>query len=336
MAALKIELADSRDFYFPGQTINAVATFKTSEPYKATEVRAYCKGEARISFRENSARYNRIDILDTNDGYVSFYTRHAFIDDQSLLWACADGSENIPPGEYKWNFSFTLPDNCEPSFQSQNGSIKYSIKVEINRPRALDKTETCPIIVLRPSLGNIPTDLKPLDNEVTSDLGASCCGLFGSGQIKVKFHMPKTRIRVGETVNMEFEVNNQSTTAIRGIHTYINSKAVMRAEHSEHAEEEIGRMIEDMVLKSTIPKYELKEEDPYTAWKQSVNFDKPKKSKEFKYTHQFVFPPLAATFNGGNEGSLVSTSYTMEVSLDIKVFTVAPKFRFPIEVYVMP
>lgn len=59
------------------------------------------------------------------------------------------GTIEIQPGIYTYTFQCNLPDNLPTSLESQNGYIRYSVLVKLDRPLMIDTEFLQPFTVIK-------------------------------------------------------------------------------------------------------------------------------------------------------------------------------------------
>lgn len=72
--------------------------------------------------------------------------------DRTRFCVCT-GDVTVEPGSYSYNFHCNLPTNLPSSLEAQNGHIRYTVRVVLDRP----------ILHMNQQFAKLVTVIKPLD-----------------------------------------------------------------------------------------------------------------------------------------------------------------------------
>lgn len=117
----------------------------------------------------------------------------------------------LSPGEHL--FAFAMPLECflPSSFKGSHGSIKYKLRILIQRPWSFDERHSIPITVMK----NMPLppayrlNPKPLEKQITKTIS-----LFGTRPISMLALLPQDFAVRGEALRICVTVSNKSTTNV--------------------------------------------------------------------------------------------------------------------------
>lgn len=114
-------------------------------------------------------------------------------------------------GEHSFEFTMPLEWNLPSSFKGSHGSIKYKLRILIQRPWAFDERHTIPITIVK----NMPLppmyrlNPTPLEKQITKTIS-----LFGSRPISMFAILPEDFAVRGEPLRICVTVSNNSTTNV--------------------------------------------------------------------------------------------------------------------------
>lgn len=117
----------------------------------------------------------------------------------------------LSPGEHTFDFSMPLEWNLPSSFKGSHGSIKYKLRILIQRPWSFDERHSIPVTVMKnmplpPMYRLQPT---PLEKQITKTIS-----LFGSRPITMLALLPEDFAVRGEPLRICVTVTNNSGTNV--------------------------------------------------------------------------------------------------------------------------
>uniref|UniRef100_A0A1I8PAJ3 Arrestin C-terminal-like domain-containing protein n=1 Tax=Stomoxys calcitrans TaxID=35570 RepID=A0A1I8PAJ3_STOCA len=117
----------------------------------------------------------------------------------------------LSAGEHTFDFSMPLEWNLPSSFKGSHGSIKYKLRILIQRPWSFDERHSIPITVMK----NMPLppmyrlNPTPLEKQITKTIS-----LFGSRPISMLALLPEDFAVRGEPLRICVTVTNNSGTNV--------------------------------------------------------------------------------------------------------------------------
>ena len=124
----------------------------------------------------------------------------------------------LNPGEHTFEFSMPLECFLPSSFKGSHGSIKYKLRILIQRPWSFDERHSIPITVMK----NMPLppvcrlNPTPLEKQITKTIS-----LFGTRPISMLAILPEDFAVRGEPLRICVTVDNKSTTNIEKLRFYV-------------------------------------------------------------------------------------------------------------------
>jgi hypothetical protein len=136
-----------------------------------------------------------------------------------------DHYETVEPGNYEYDFSFILPEDCPGDYESGGSSrIRYEIVAYVDIPFALDFSEKKTISVY---------ECFDLPEEKSVEAENSKTFLLDSANpLSVKLTVDSNLFYPGDIVTGSIEVENKSSKSITAITVGLNKKVDMRAHGS--------------------------------------------------------------------------------------------------------
>ncbi|XP_076033469.1 arrestin domain-containing protein 3-like [Oratosquilla oratoria] len=223
--------------YFPGQTITGRIELSNTSPKNCRGVKVNFSGYSTVRWTDN---FGSTNTYESNEWY--YHTEY-------YVWG--DGNETeLPPGNHAFNFSFMLPLNIPPSFESKYGQILHEVLAVLDHPMALDKE-----CIKRVSVSNLydlntlPGVISPVQGNKTDHL---CCCWCRSGPISIVLHIEKTGFVSGENISIDAECTNMSNRSMNSTEAKIIQKVTCYAD----GEKRSRRMIVASVQGPSIPEGE--------------------------------------------------------------------------------
>ncbi|CCD62936.1 Arrestin C-terminal-like domain-containing protein [Caenorhabditis elegans] len=209
------------EVFLPGQPISGRVVLTTKKKLSARAVNIKIVGLAHTSWKnyENSCKLSFHRIVSYRPHGVYYSANVKYLDYTQLLWTCGEGPKELNAGEYAWPFSYTLPLNIPPSFEGKYGYLRYTVKVEVDRPWRVDKAKKmCITVSPLLDLNVIPHSLTPINTQASENLGCCC---FKNGFLEMNVNIPKTGFVPGETVPLNIHLINHSSSTAKKIEAKI-------------------------------------------------------------------------------------------------------------------
>ncbi|TDG52124.1 hypothetical protein AWZ03_001405 [Drosophila navojoa] len=117
----------------------------------------------------------------------------------------------LSPGEHTFSFNVALGRELPSSFRGSHGSIKYKMRVLIQRPWTFDERHTIPFTVVKnmPLPSTYRNNPTPLEKQITKTIS-----LFGTRPITMLALLPEDFAVRGEPLRICVTVMNNSTTNV--------------------------------------------------------------------------------------------------------------------------
>ncbi|KAF2900135.1 hypothetical protein ILUMI_06053 [Ignelater luminosus] len=194
----KIRLDDNA--YYRGQTFFGKVECKFTEEETIRAIRIKLKGRARVEWKPSKTKFTGEDI---------------YFDE---LFNLIGGYQNITisAGTHTYPFSYILPNTPLPSpLIGDYGSVKYKIKVTVDRPWISDYEDEVLLNVISPlDLNDLPGIRNPFLRSIEKT-PTSCC--FASGPITFSITLPFTGYVSGQPIEVGTYINNMSNINIHSV-----------------------------------------------------------------------------------------------------------------------
>ena len=127
-----IEVQDGNRAFFPGQTINGRVIIHCQERKKLREIYITLVGRAYVRWTEEHTSGTGEDQTTQT---VHYRDEEPYFNLRVNLWGGEGGSQQLPPGNYEWPFSFQLPSVALPtSYEGHYGNVRYWLEARMDRP----------------------------------------------------------------------------------------------------------------------------------------------------------------------------------------------------------
>ena len=193
-----IKLKFYKNAYFNGETIEGELTLNLASPVSASSV--------AILFQGIEKAFNGIP--GESPGQKS-YESSQFFAHKVLLWQASGNNSSLDKKEYKWNFSFKLPEDLPPSiyfedwlftFYQARGYVEPANK-NIPFPKIVSEAIIFDIYGLTES-----TWSGTLEEAIPSKDSKS----FKSDKIHINAHLKRDHFYVGEIVDIHLKISNST------------------------------------------------------------------------------------------------------------------------------
>ncbi|PAV77029.1 hypothetical protein WR25_06591 isoform F [Diploscapter pachys] len=174
-------------------------------------------------------------------GWVNIHTDKIFETERVYLDTripILQRGECIEMGKTQYPIQVKIPEECLSSYESQFGTIRYQMKIDlIATTEQASCSEIFPIVVLsRSFFDDIPANImSPIDFKDEVDF--TCCSLpFGC--VSVVVSLPRTAYRLGETVEAQVTINNRTRKGLKEVTLQLGMKTQFEARSRyEHVNE---------------------------------------------------------------------------------------------------
>lgn len=245
---------DSPRGYAPGQTVTGQVVLRSNEPITARFLKICFHGAAHTKWSEGERRY-RTNCEGKEESYteiVHYSAEVDYVSGETIAWSARNGTEKLPSGHHVFPFAFPLPIECPPSFEGFHGHVRYSVRVELDRPWKFNKNEREDFKVIpnfdlnHLPLGNVPRMMKDV-----KDIGQ----IFKKGIVTITVTIPKAGYAPGEYLPITIDIDNASKRAATFVraelhqHSHYNASKnhgllCTHSSYHEHHKDESKRIAE--------------------------------------------------------------------------------------------
>ena len=228
-----IEVQDGNRAFFPGQTIKGRVILHSQEQKKLREVHLTLVGRAYVRWSTGS-RENRHTHSD-EEPYFNFRVN---------LWGGDGGSQQLPPGNYEWPFSFQLPSQTLPtSYEGRlYGNIRYWLEARMVRPWKFDHVTKFAFTVLEHVDLNLSQEdyNAPRRSEGQKTLGCLCCK---TGPLTLAVSTDRGAYCAGEKILLNARLENNTNKEMRKLRATLRRQMMFYAHHSRvHYQDIVAEM----------------------------------------------------------------------------------------------
>uniref|UniRef100_A0A1I7YER7 Arrestin_C domain-containing protein n=1 Tax=Steinernema glaseri TaxID=37863 RepID=A0A1I7YER7_9BILA len=172
-------------------------------------------------------------------GWVNIHTDKIYETERdylnTVISLAGSGSSVISPGRHQYPFQIPVPAECPTSYESQFGSIRYSLTVRVTtNSEATSATQTFPFYVFTKSFfDDFPISvLRPM--ETKDEVDFTVCALpFGT--VSTRISVARIAYCLGETIEVHAFVSNRTRKALKhcALHLMLKTtyEAASRYEH---------------------------------------------------------------------------------------------------------
>ncbi|XP_011209238.2 arrestin domain-containing protein 3 [Bactrocera dorsalis] len=204
---LRITLNNPEKVYSAGETIKGEICLNLTKRTKIRAIKVQITGKGKCKW---------IEILRKNSNNESarslFYSsKEIYAHNEHTLPVFEPRGIELNPGEHNFEFTVPLEYNLPSSFKGSYGSIKYKLRIVIQRPWTFDERHIIPLTVLKhmplsPCYRSNPTSLE---KQITKTIS-----LFGTRPITMLALLPEDSAVRGEPLRICVTVTNNSTTNV--------------------------------------------------------------------------------------------------------------------------
>ncbi|XP_030374867.1 arrestin domain-containing protein 3 [Scaptodrosophila lebanonensis] len=205
---LRITLHNPDHIYFAGDIIRGEIWLNVIKRTKIRAVKIQVTGKGKCKWLEilrknsNNNEYSR----------SLFYTsKEIYEHSETTLPQFEPRGIELSSGEHTFEFSVALGRTLPSSFKGSHGSIKYKMRVLIQRPWTFDERHTIPFTVVKnmPLPASYRTNPSPLEKQITKTIS-----LFGTRPITMVALLPEDFAVRGEPLRICVTIMNNSTTNV--------------------------------------------------------------------------------------------------------------------------
>lgn len=242
----KIHVNTERPTYYPGEVVNGNVFCDIKEPVQCEAVVMKCKGKEKVYWQETRTRS---DGDGGQESYEVTYDANKELFELKIVLSAVTAM--IPVGQWIYPFSFQLPTGIPPSFefkdscwsQGENNKIKAKVEykfkgtVEVKGTFAKDLKGDVKVGIMDAPLASFPPGKMELDQDVMF----CCC--ISKGAVKLGVELDKGAYYVGETANINVNIQNNSSVDIDKMKAKLYRTLILRADgHTKKFRHEMNRM----------------------------------------------------------------------------------------------
>ncbi|EFO91306.1 hypothetical protein CRE_11666 [Caenorhabditis remanei] len=293
----------TKEIFFPGENVTGRAWVSTKKDMSARNVEISFFGKSVTAWRTDGDRKNRpVEDKSFKKGEETYVVL------KHVVWTPDDGNNTFPSGDYEWNFSFELPNECPPSFEGKFGFIRYYVSVHIDVPNWIDKKveraiTVSPII----DLNSIPGANEPLVRQIERvSEKCACIPFLGSnGNIVYTIKSPTLGYVAGDLIRVTGSIENRSSKPLSEIEAIFKRIVVYRKDMT-------NSLIKSHRNMSNTP-------DTYNSRKESYVIEEiteiceiePGATKNFRFS--FIVPPVVSTIRSS---TFINVEYLVTIAAD--------------------
>lgn len=289
---VEIKLNSPNNSYFSGQQIDGQICFFLTKKTKIRAINLQVLGKGKCKWIEI---YHK-DIHGNVNSRQLFYTgKKIFLNETvDVPYVPARGIE-LAPGELSMDFTYQLTQDLPSSFKGSYGSIKYKLKVVIQKPWTFDEKYTIPLTIVR----NVTVStIDMLDNQIQHYRQDLCkamtrnVSVFGSGPISLIAKIPRQYVVRNEKLNLHVTVDNCS---------------------SVHVDKLRFTIIQKVSYRSIKPMYHIKTEEATIFTKETGGVEK---KTERSFAHDLLIPACPPT----HDANIITFEYVLNVEAILPAF----------------
>uniref|UniRef100_A0AC34PWH5 Arrestin C-terminal-like domain-containing protein n=1 Tax=Panagrolaimus sp. JU765 TaxID=591449 RepID=A0AC34PWH5_9BILA len=289
-AAINLILAETR--ILSGDTLHAQVVIDSADPDTVVhELYAEIRGIGR-------------------SGWVNIHTDKIYETEKEYMNVVVNLCHSIMPlktGRHQFGFQIVIPDSCPSSYESQFGTIRYTIRVNmVSNLQSATLNEVFPFLVVsRSYFDDVPSAIMR-QIEYKDEVDFTVCSLpFGT--VYLKIIMPRTGYRLGESIPVKIHVKNSTRKAVKECRIQLILKTQFEA-MSRYERINEKKLLEHMMDSKIIGKV------------------KGKTEKDFDLEHLKIPENAVPTqqYNRADEVNILSLSYVMRFSAEPGIETEIP------------
>ncbi|EDV93645.1 arrestin domain-containing protein 17 [Drosophila grimshawi] len=205
---LCIRLDNPDRIFYAGQVIRGDIWMNLTKRTKIRAIKIQVTGKGKCKWMEilrknsNNNEYTRSLFYTSKEIYEHSETPLPEFEPRGL---------ELSPGEHTFTFNVALGHQLPSSFRGSYGSIKYKMRILIQRPWTFDQRHTIPFTVVKnmPLPATYRSNPTPLEKQITKTIS-----LFGTRPITMLALLPEDFAVRGEPLRICVTVVNNSTTNV--------------------------------------------------------------------------------------------------------------------------
>ncbi|CAB3402450.1 unnamed protein product [Caenorhabditis bovis] len=234
-------------------------------------------------------------------GWVNIHTDKIFETEKVFLDTSVQLCETgvcLPVGKHQFPIQVRIPANAPSSYESQFGSIRYQMKIDLSaNTEQASCSEVFPlVVVMRSFFDDVPSNvMSPIDFKDEVDF--TCCTLpFGC--VSLVMSLPRTAYRIGESIETLVTINNRTRKGLKEVCLQLMMKTQFEARSRyEHVnEKKLAEQLIDMVTLGAV---------------------RSRCRMEFEKCHLKIpeaAPPTQNYNKGGGETSIIAIHYVLKLT----------------------
>ncbi|UMM15615.1 hypothetical protein L5515_012985 [Caenorhabditis briggsae] len=197
LASTVINIDQHDKIFYPGDEVTGTVLLEVTRPLEARSIVLSIRGKSKTA---------NINLFDNS--CVKYHFKKS-----QLAWVPKQGETIIPAGEHLFNFAITLPADCLPTFHGLFGKNDYKIKMVIDRPWKSNIKAEKEFLVTKKL--DLPMRMSSSNWFFKVDLQSGV--FFSNGPVTMKVSISTLVFLPGQTVDLHFQVANNSSTEISRI-----------------------------------------------------------------------------------------------------------------------
>ncbi|KAE8736843.1 hypothetical protein FOCC_FOCC017701 [Frankliniella occidentalis] len=236
--------------YYPGETVTGRVDLHVDKPQRVRAVSIVFKGEANVRWSERHSTgtgKNRTTSRRTYSAHDTYFSN-------KIYFVGGDSGEiTLSPGDYVYAFQCLLPHSLPNSFEGEHGHIRYTARAIMHRPWKFDHAARAAFTLVAPlDLNMIPQAKVPIDMESSKHF---CCLWCKSGPLTMIVRVPNGGYVPGQTIPVEIQVDNASTTEVQNIRGTLSQNLKW---HATSKTKTTRRRMVDLVFDSPVKGHDSK------------------------------------------------------------------------------
>ncbi|EFO99437.1 hypothetical protein CRE_22287 [Caenorhabditis remanei] len=280
---------DNKNGYIPGSNVTGSAIIRTSTDINARYLKICIHGAAHTKWSEGVQRHRYCDGKKEYYTEIEHYSSEVnYVNGETIAWSATNGNGFLPAGHHVFPFSFPLPVDCPPSYEGFHGHIRYSVRVELDRPWKFNKKEWEDFKVIPNfDLNYFPYGNVAVQQRDIKDIGA----IFKKGIVTMTVTLPKQAYAPGEVIPITIDIDNASKRPAYCVraelhqhshyHGSLHSLLGTCSSHHEHHKDDSKRVVESRKNIKIAAKSQGREELKMKLPKLTPTFECPIISVEY-------------------------------------------------------
>ncbi|XP_055550751.1 arrestin domain-containing protein 3-like isoform X2 [Wyeomyia smithii] len=287
--------------YLPGQTVAGHIELHLSQATIFKDIKLHIKGIAEVSWYESI-------FVDGNPVLIPYHGRHQYMHHTKSVVAVPDASTvEFPAGLHRYEFSYALPSNLPTSLETEQGYVRYTAKVVLERPQGQNRSFKVGFTVLRHVNLNHERDMSiPAKTEKNKTY---CCGPCRSDPLNISAQLPISGYVPGQTIAVKINIENQTKKGIKKIST---------------------KLVQVISYISQTPYCEVSDKTTIVAEVRCQGSEARANISEEQYLLIPIVPPSSKSC------PVLTVNYFVEVEVKVSGPNINPRVRIPITLGTVP